>query len=450
MLATIISITIILLLFIIAFVIIFKNPIYGLFLLAFLLPFERIPSYKLPFQWGITIRLSDIVALATILVVIVKILGKKIKFKMNIQDYLFLLYAFIAGLSIFVATNKTRSFLVWAFTLFMIIVYWIITLILDNKKQINKIERILFWSTIIVTIFGLYQFIGDTLGLPIWLTGLRSMYTKSIFGFSRIQSTALEPLFFANFLLIPLCLFICKAIAGQSILSKRKLSLVLFLITVTFTLTLSRGAFAAGIVAVILCFALSYKSFNFKRWTKVGFTLLLGILAAYAFVYISVWYQGTPAKAKNFSAQTVNIENGISVTDRAFFRTKAWEGFLTHPVLGVGVGNFGPWASGSSKQIPPSGWGTVNNEPLEILVETGILGFLALMSAFLYLLWRSYLAYRKVDSEMRPWLLGCSIALIAIAIQYQTFSTLYIIYLWVLIGLLAGIQGLILKDKRIN
>ena len=67
----------------------------------------------------------------------------------------------------------------------------------------------LFVSLAIVSIFGIYQFLGDlVLGLPTFLTGLRPQYTKAVFGYPRVQATAIEPLYFAGMLFWPMFLMI--------------------------------------------------------------------------------------------------------------------------------------------------------------------------------------------------------------------------------------------------
>ena len=111
--------------------------------------------------------------------------------------------------------------------------------------------------------------------------------------------------------------------------------------------------------------------------------------------------------------------------------------------LGVGPGNFGQAAYLEDPHNFPNAMAIVNNEPIELLTETGVLG-LAAFGLFVVSLGRLYwlrLRGGDLSSELGVWLLALGGTLLAIAVQYQTFSTLYITHIWVAIGLLVGVMG---------
>jgi O-antigen ligase len=151
------------------------------------------------------------------------------------------------------------------------------------------------------------------------------------------------------------------------------------------------------------------------------------------------WQQEGVQKIENFSHQATNIETGASVSERSQWRHMALDSFKTHPVFGIGIGNFGRWAHQQDKAVPEAA--IVNNEPLELLAETGVVGFGAILTFVLAILWRSWRALREATDELhRIWLVGLTAAVIGIGVQYQTFSTLYITYIWVALGLLVAVQ----------
>jgi hypothetical protein len=47
-------------------------------------------------------------------------------------------------------------------------------------------------------------------------------------------------------------------------------------------------------------------------------------------------------------------------------------------------------------------------------------------------------------------LIGLTAAMVGILVQYNFFSTLYIIHIWIAVGLLAGTQQLALKQKSLK
>ena len=113
------------------------------------------------------------------------------------------------------------------------------------------------------------------------------------------------------------------------------------------------------------------------------------------------------------------------------------------------VGQFGPYASINPSYEPKDGWKIVNNLTLEVLAEAGMLGLIALALAFAILIVRSIRAIRRARSpNPRALLVGGLAAVIGILVQYQTFSILYIMHVWVAVGLLVAFQNLVLAPPR--
>jgi O-antigen ligase len=105
----------------------------------------------------------------------------------------------------------------------------------------------------------------------------------------------------------------------------------------------------------------------------------------------------------------------------------------------LGPGQFGPYIQNNNKTA--DGWAIVNNLTLELLVETGLVGFLLIVANFLSLV---VIGYKKVSANKKDLLSSAvTIGLIAYlstqAIQYQGFSTLYVVHIWVVAGLLMGV-----------
>jgi hypothetical protein len=200
---------------------IFKNPFFGILFIAFLLPFERIGSFELA---GITVRASQIFSLlaliAWILIFLIKRKDFNAKNPLLIPIFLFFGSALISLIN---SQNIQRGIIILLFTIFTVSVAIVIPNLVKNESQIEKIIKAILVSSVFVSLFGLYQFIGDVIGLSNEITGLREQYTKIVFGFPRIHSVSVEPLYFANYLLIPISLLLAF------LLSKRKLNYPLIL-----------------------------------------------------------------------------------------------------------------------------------------------------------------------------------------------------------------------------
>ena len=89
----------------------------------------------------------------------------------------------------------------------------------------------------------------------------------------------------------------------------------------------------------------------------------------------------------------------------------------------------------------------MNNEYVELLTETGLLGAMSFV-LFLFLVFhRSFRALRRVshDPNLRALVVGLTTAAIGILVQYNFFSTLYILPIWMTFGLLLSVQTMILR-----
>ena len=176
----------------------FKTLIGLLLIVIFLLPFERIPSFKIH---GFTIKLSYLVSVLVLMVAIMPQARKGFgSVKASLSDKLLGSLWLVGAFSLLFSPNRSRSLvllLLWAFVFSM---YFITSRALKNQQFRVTAEKVIMITTLLVCIFGLYQFICDSLGLSTSYTGLRDMYTKMVLGFPRIQSVALEPLYFSNYL----------------------------------------------------------------------------------------------------------------------------------------------------------------------------------------------------------------------------------------------------------
>lgn len=434
--------------FLFLILIILKNPYFGLLLVSFLLPFERIGSFEF---LGITWRASHIFALFTLLAWLFTFFVKKINFNAK-NPLLFPIFLFF-GFSVFSlinAQNLQRAILVFLFHIFVILFSISIPNLIKSKDQLNKIIKIILISCFLVSLFGIYQFVGDMLGLPYTITGLREHYTKQVFGFPRVHSTALEPLYFANYLLIPISLLFSLLLSKKKdkILNTFWLVTILGLAILNLVLTLSRGGFLGLAIVLFLIGIFYFKSiFSWKKIIILSFIVILIIYSTYGFLLIS----GKKKNIDMFLRQATTYSKGIGIEERLSSYHAAWSMIKEYPILGGGVGNFGPYASRGPYFQPKEGWAIVNNEFLEIWAEEGIFGLISFIILIFILILRSAkaLILKNINSHLKTLLLGLFIAFLAILVQYQTFSTLYILHIWVLVGLLIATQNLILIKKQI-
>lgn len=398
--------------------------LYLIIALFFLLPYERIPSYELA---GYTIKLSYIVALILILVSLPRFISVFSKLKLGTSDKALLSF-WLAGLfSIQFSPDPGKSFVVLALWLFMIILYLLISRYLSDRIVREKAITALLITTAIVIVFGLYQFIGDSLGLPQNLTGLRNEYLKTIFGFPRIQSVNLEPLYFGNFLFVPFFLAASRYVEQKKPIGAYWWLLVGILINVI--LGISRGVYLALAVSLVAYLVILIRRFKAGRQVT---GIILAVVAAVAISLSLIAGLDGKAALRNFlgHAQVNDVSTGESIPSRVNNYEIAGQLIVLKPIFGHGPGSYAVKAP----QISNFPWLSkiVNNEYFELIVETGFIGLFLFLLFILTAFNEVATRYRITKNQENK---GTILALIcgaaAILIQYNFFSTLYIIYIWV-------------------
>ncbi len=421
-------------------VLIWRSPFLGVALITFALPFERLGAYE--FQ-GTTIRLSQILLLTTVGIVLLRSMFINETHRAH-NSIPLLLAPFLAVnvISLLHVQNFQRSISILLFTAFTMLLVWLVPRVTFTKRRVRTLVHILLLSALIVSLFGIFQFLGDEVGVPTSITGLRELYTKGVLGFPRIQSTAYEPLYFANYLILPLTLALCLLLSKSK--SLPPLLLVGLLVTggISFVLTVSRGAYL-GLAGAFFIVAL----FFFKRVFTLRNIILVPLIAV-AVWFIVVRTLGFGGDLFSFDKFTQHVQNvfvGASYDERVFTIEQAMTAWSEHPIVGIGVGAFGPYTAPHPFTRPTDGWKIVNNEFIEILAETGMLGLAAFVLFISIVILRSFRAIAAARDEMlRALMIGTLAALIGALIQYLTFSTLYIMHIWFLVGLAVAAQNLIL------
>lgn len=418
-----------------------------LVILVFSLPFERIPSVEIA---GITTRLSMVIGLVVILRAGYLVLTKQKKIRWSLP-YL-LIGVFLAWVFLIVpeSINVKRALQVFVFDSFVMLLAAAVS-ILYKKEHIKYLLSALFLITTITCIFSYYQFFGDIIGMPNMYTGLAERYTSGVFGFPRVQAFSLEPLYFGSFLLIGIMASLSALLLNNQEIIKRRINYVLlFVFTNVLFITTARSAIYAFIFGSVCLYIAVTVLKNIKLSALVLPTLV--IIASFGFALLIINYgsklpidvsktfgkKGVAA----YAGQLTNIGLGGEGDERVQARRDAIKLLSNNKsaiIIGIGPGQFGPYIS--SNQIQSYGWPIVNNLPLEILLEEGLVGFIAIVIFLLYIISLSYkrMMNHEVKGLSQVFLLALVSYLLTQFIQYQAFSTLYIIHLWVIIGLIIGI-----------
>ncbi len=426
-------------------VFVYRLPFLGLLWITFFLPFERIGSYDV---FGITVRASQLIALVLMVVWLAKgIVNKNLKPAYNPTTIPLLAFLLINLISLTNAVNLERSVLVFAFTVFTIFFSWIIPQYVKDKDKLKRIINILLITAALVSLFGIWQFFGDMIGLPTELTGLREHYTKDVFGFPRIQSTALEPLYFANFLLLPIALIYAFLLSRVTTVKQWWLFVLFVLLGVNMVLTVSRGGYL-GTAVLLFIISLFYLKKVF-HW-KFILSFIIGIVVVWTVAVYALGFGDIfQLNFETFTEHVTNAFSGPAYVERIETFEWAQQAWLDEPWIGIGPGQYGPYVAAHPYVVPTEGWKIVNNEFIELLAETGLLGLITFLLVLAILVFRSIKAFIiSQDPYLKTVMIALLAALFGIIAQYQTFSILYIMHIWFLIGLMVAVQNIILRKNK--
>jgi O-antigen ligase len=399
-----------------------NNFLITLFLLS--LPFERVLTFE---AGGFTVKLSYMLGAVLILTNLAMIK----RLKLAKEEYFLLLFVLWSYLTSIWSIDFKRTIIISTLYLFMAVIFIVLRRLFCGYKK--ETAFILFaWMGVLLFIFSLWQLVGDSFGISQKLTFLRAEYIKGVFPFARVQGTFLEPLFFANFMLIPFYLSLYKYITDRQV---NIYFWSVFLSGTVIFLTLSRGAIFALLVSMaVFSILIFFRDKKLRTGLYKSFMLIIASFLLALFLIFAISGSNGIKSYFNQANNVSDVQSDQQLNPKDFQRTRnntfktSLEIIKENPFSGIGAGAFG--ALPQFKDLREMGnYQTVNNEYLEILIEEGIIGFL-LISLFLiyYLigLWQS-----NIGQNMKIIILSVIVAWLA---QYLTFSNFYVIYIWLFLA----------------
>lgn len=407
------------------------------------LPFERIPSLDIG---PATVRPSQIIFLLCVYLIIILLIKKDSDLKkVKLRPLSIFLLVFVAFTipSWFFITDINRF---WTTSIATWLSFGIAAVI--SQFLFHRIAAFygLLISLFVSSIFAVYQFLGDMLGLPIVLTGLREQYTKIVFGFPRVHSTALEPLYYAGMLFIPIITFTLLILADRSIIKKYPSWVIniisLYGFSLVFLLAFSKGAIVilAFVVGLLVIFW-SFRNRSIKIAVRVASVVTLPLIILYGYFVIN---PETPEFVTSIAFHLQETIDGKSATvlERSQFVDSAAQLLPEYIISGSGSGQYGVIAAPLLKnltQSDPNGYLIVNNVYLEIWLEFGFFALIWFLFIFAYYIFKGFTTvlkikdWRKIEVII---LITLIFSLFGYMLQWLTFSPIYIVPIFILIGFL--------------
>lgn len=387
----------------------------------------------------------------------------------------FALPAIAAGVATMTAFNVGVAVLASLIFCFVLVRGWLLAQYI-REHELKLFENITLWVAVAAVVLGYYQFFSDVFGLPQSWTQLMPSYSSDgTYPFPRIQSFALEPLYLAHWMFLPLGILLTRYWRTRSAPVFEQILLVFTL--GLFLLTLSRGAMMGLALALLVLIVVG------RAWRPL---LYLGRNAAIAAVIVAAMLSlagavknaeaadppgaagpaapadpsdpsapsapATPAAKANpveaFTEHAVDLNDGSAQT-RYELWPRTLDIFLDNPLTGVGPNNsrlllHGGSASASTSEA--NALQPVNNDYLAYLSELGLVGVILILPlAWLVLqaLWGTVRA--RLDHPSSPY----AFALVGMAFQANAFHSLVLLRTWVVIGLLVAGAKLV-REKQVR
>ena len=312
--------------------------------------------------------------------------------------------------------------------------YFVVVAWLDSRQRIRKVLWALLFSTLVTAMFAFYQqIIGGYSSL--WLY-LNPQEDYSFPWSGRSSSFMGHPNSLASYLNLVLPFALACYVLGQG--KWKKLGGWTFGLGFVALLTSQSvgglAAFVAILVLAIICFARSRK----KR-----LALLAGLCALVCLSYLL-----RPILNPSHTEEIV----GSDAITRLMLWSTAWDEFVHAPVFGVGWGNFAAPYGGNIPLAP--GLLEVHNIYLQLLAETGLVGFVAFFTLVVKS-WRQALhQFRSsldfLDMALAFGVLGALLSVLVHGFIDIPFFAQSGTLLWVLLALLVASERLRQKPSVLH
>ena len=352
-------------------------------------------SLTIPFLiWGPF--LPDLIVSLSALIFLVYVIRKKVLYYFNnkplIIFFIFCIYCILV--SIFVAKNRMLSFesslFYFRIGVFACLIWYLID---QNKKILTYFYYVLIVCFTVLIVDGYTQFFTGTniIGLP--KSGAR---ISSFFGDELILGSYLSrlfPLLFALFVL------------------KEKRQLELYSMSILFIL-LSGLIYISGERAAFFLFILSYMFIIIFLEKFVKLKIILSVL--FLILILVLTFNFREVNHRMISNPSNTIKKSIFTPEHDSLIRTAYNMFLDKPLVGHGPKMFRIICKDEKYAVGIASCEThPHNFYVQLLAETGIIGFSFLFTVFLYVLYCAYRQFRSMVLRQKRYLSDYQVCLLA-------------------------------------
>jgi O-antigen ligase len=328
---------------------------------------------------------------------------------------------------------------------------YIVINLVDSREKLLQIFRVLAASTFLVACYGFYQFMIQGYGPLFWIVNPRidTSFAHGRFTFwpwrGRMISVLTSEMELGHYfnLCLPVAVVLWLTEGKRHLSSKWFLVILTMLAGLLLTFTFSAwGALVAATCGLILL--LDRK----RRW-KLIFTAALTFTISAVMLFYGPFRPFV--ESKMFGNSVGSFEWDLFTRfDSWLFAVKTW---WSHPLIGVGIGNY--QILEYAHELVHSPWGPSGSSPHEtylyLLAEMGLIGLICMLVILLKTIWTN-IRLRK-DPQLGLIALALAFALVTNMIGWfgddSTFFGPHASYLvWLMVGLSEAVRNLFRRENR--
>jgi putative inorganic carbon (hco3(-)) transporter len=365
-------------------------------------------------------------------------------------EFFLLAYFLIVAVSFLVASDKDRVLIeILDLGKDMIIIYCIIFALRDAHSWKQTIWLIIITTTALCCL-SLYQLVTHTYTQNFF--NLASITMDQVFGDSstpRIGGPINAPNLWGQILVAVSTLLIFRIIHEKHRWIRLAALFMLGIISYIILNTYSRGAYLVLAIDVVLILFVFEKRFN-PIVAFAGLSILILLIP-----FLPATYRERFNTLTAFTAQN-GIYQDTSFRGRTSEMLTGLTMFASHPILGVGAGNY-PLNYQHYAQLIGIEFRAEARDPhslyVQLLAETGILGTIVFLAMVFFLFQALSKARRATElsphlHEWLPWISAIRLAILSYLLTSIFLHNAYIRYFWILVAMaLAGIQ---ITDNLLN
>lgn len=226
------------------------------------------------------------------------------------------------------------------------LIYYVSSKIKLNRKQFDKIHRLIVYELAIISVYGFFQafFLGDqfliALGYPSFGGNLSatSYYINGFFGYQRSVGTFVSP----NTCGVLLSFAMCILIFGDFGINHRKKNILMIMLGIGLLATFSRTAIFGLLISMFVMYIYKYKKkVNKKKLYKIFLIVIL--LSGMVLMIDRFFLGGLFMRMLNSSISGMFLRTDASTVKHLEDLVEPLEMVLSHP-FGLWFGKNGPMA----------------------------------------------------------------------------------------------------------